>query len=60
MQMRQAAVRNKRERILKHGVRLGRKTRDQIGAKHDFWPQPAQLGAEAHGIGAAMAPLHAL
>ena len=60
MQMRQAAVLDERERILKHGFGLGRKARDQIGAKHDLRPQPAQSGAEAQGIGAAVPALHAL
>ena len=60
MQMRQTAIPHDRERILKHGFRLGRETGDQIGAKHDVRPQPAQFGTEAHGIGAAVPAFHAL
>ena len=52
MKMRQAAIGNERQRVFEHGVRLGRKTRDDIGAKHDLRPQLAQLGAKCHRIGA--------
>ena len=42
VKMRQAAVIDERKRVSKHVVRLGRKTRDDVGAKHDLRPQLAQ------------------
>jgi invasion protein IalB len=44
---------------VKHSFSLSRKARDQSDTKHDFWPQPAQFGAEAYGVCAAMAAFHA-
>ena len=43
-----------------HLFRLGRKAGDEIGAEHDIGPRRAQRGAEMDGVGARMAPLHAL
>jgi hypothetical protein len=59
MKMNQSTFLNKGERMLKHSLSLSRKARDQSDTKHDFWPQPAQFGAEAYGVCAAMAAFHA-
>ena len=48
------------QRVLEHRFGFGRKTRDEIGTEHDVRPQPAQSGAKTYGVGAKMAPLHAL
>ena len=54
------AFRHQILRPREHLVRLGRKARDDIGAKGDIGPQPPHLGAEFDRVGPGVPPLHPL
>ena len=60
MQKGQVAFVHQTQRTLKHFLRLGRKTRDDIGAERDIRPQPPHLRAEFQRIRSGMPPLHPL
>ena len=48
------------EAVLEHRLALGREAGDEIGAEDDVGAQAADVGGEAHGVGAQMPALHAL
>ena len=52
MQIRQAAILDEAQRVLKHRVGFGRKADDEIGAEDDVGAQPPQLRAEIDRVGA--------
>src|SRR5258707_210255 len=60
VQMGEPAFLDEVERAAEHVLGLGRKSRNDIGAKHDAGAPAAQLLAKRDDVRARMAPLHAL
>ena len=58
--MREPAILDQPQRILRHRSGLGRKARDQIGAEDDVGPELAHARAKFDGVAPRMPPLHPL
>ncbi len=60
MEVGETAFGDEVERVAEHVLGLGRESGDEIGTEDDVGAQPARLRAEADGIAAHVAALHAL
>ncbi len=58
--MREAAIFDQPQRILKHRLGLGGEAGDEVGPENHVRAQPTDLVAEADRVGAQVAPFHPL
>ena len=60
MQEGEPAIVDQRQRVLEHGLALGGKAGDEVGAEHHIGAKLAYLLAEADRVRPRVTPLHAL